>query len=156
MTIASAPAGSSPDEIEVYALYARMLDSWNRRSAADIAALFEPGGNVVGFDGSPLNGQAEIESTLRQIFDSQPTPPYVGKVREVRFLNPEVALLRAVVGMVAPGQSDINPALNALQTLVAVKRGGKWRIALFQNTPAQFHGRPEMVREMTEELRRLL
>ncbi len=41
-------------------------------------------------------------------------------------------------------------------TLVAVKSDGKWRILLFQNTPAQFHGRPELVQQMTEELRRLL
>jgi hypothetical protein len=26
------------------------------------------------------------------------------------------------------------------------------RIVLFQNTPAQFHGRPELVEEMTREL----
>jgi len=30
------------------------------------------------------------------------------------------AVLRAVVGMVPPGQSDLNPQLNALQTLVAM------------------------------------
>ncbi|TMB75962.1 MAG: DUF4440 domain-containing protein, partial [Chloroflexi bacterium] len=27
---------------------------------------------------------------------------------------------------------------------------------LFQNTPAQFHGRPELVQQLTEELRQLL
>jgi hypothetical protein len=32
----------------------------------------------------------------------------------------------------------------------------KWRIALFQNTPAQFHGRPELVQQLTEQLRQLL
>ena len=31
-----------------------------------------------------------------------------------------------------------------------------WRIALYQNTPAQFHGRPELSRALTEELRQLL
>jgi hypothetical protein len=63
---------------------------------------------------------------------------------------------RAVVGMVPPAQSDLNPAVNAIQTLVAAKRDGKWRIALFQNTPAQFHGRPELVQQLTEELRQIL
>jgi hypothetical protein len=28
--------------------------------------------------------------------------------------------------------------------------------ALYQNTPAQFHGRPELVQKMTEELQQLL
>jgi hypothetical protein len=39
---------------------------------------------------------------------------------------------------------------------VAAKRAGHWRIALFQNTPAQFHGRPELAKALTEELRQLL
>ena len=84
------------------------------------------------------------------------TAAYVGKVREVRFLTPAVALLRAVVGMLPHGQTDLNPATNAIQSLVAVKKDGNWRIALFQNTPAQFHGRPEAVEQLTEELRQLL
>ena len=80
----------------------------------------------------------------------------MSKVKSVRLLSPEVAILRAIVGMVPPGQSDLNPAVNAHQTLVAAKRDGTWRIAFFQNTPAQFHGRPELVQQMTEELRQLL
>ena len=40
--------------------------------------------------------------------------------REIRFLSADVALLRAVVGMVPPGQSDLRPELNAIQTLVGV------------------------------------
>ena len=62
-------------------------------------------------------------------------------------------MLRAVAGMVPAGQDDLLPALNAVQSLVAVQREGQWRIALFQNTPAAFHGRPEAVEALTEELR---
>ncbi|HZR44095.1 MAG TPA: SgcJ/EcaC family oxidoreductase [Ktedonobacteraceae bacterium] len=146
----------SPDETEVRALYRELLDSWNRRSADAYATLFVDDGNVIGFDGSQMNGQAEIASTLQQIFSDHVTAPYVSKVSDVRFLTPEVTVLRAIVGMVPPGQADINPAVNAIQTLVAIRRDGTWRISLFQNTPAQFHGRPELVQQMTEELRQLL
>jgi uncharacterized protein (TIGR02246 family) len=132
------------------------LEAWNRQDAAHFAALFDEDSNVVGFDGSQMNGPSEIESTLRQIFGDHRTATYVGKIRGVRFLVPEVAVLRAVVGMVPPGQSDLNPAVNAIQSLVAVKKEGRWRITLFQNTPAQFHGRPELAEALTEELRQLL
>jgi uncharacterized protein (TIGR02246 family) len=84
------------------------------------------------------------------------TATYVSKIRGVRFLAPEVAVLRAVVGMIPPGKKDLNPDANAIQTLVATKQEGQWRIAVFQNTPAQFHGRPELVEALTEELRQLL
>jgi uncharacterized protein (TIGR02246 family) len=144
------------DEADVRSLYERLLDAWNTRDAAAYAALFDDGANVVGFDGSQMTGRSEIETTLAQIFAHHETAPYVSKVREVRLLTPDVAILRAVVGMVPPGQTDINPAVNAIQSLTAVKRDGRWRIALFQNTPAQFHGRPELAQQLTEELRQHL
>ena len=146
----------SPAEIEIHALYRQLLDAWNKRSAGAFAALFTNDSNVVGFDGSQMTGPEEIASTLQQIFANHPTAAYVAKVRNVRFLAPDVAVLRAVAGMVPPGQSDLNPAVNAVQTLVAAKHDGKWRVVLFQNTPAQFHGRPELVQQLTEELRQLL
>jgi len=144
------------DEAEVRSLYQRLLDAWNKRDVAAYAALFEDRANVVGFDGSQMTGRSEIETTLAQIFAHHQTASYVSKVREVRFLTPDVAILRAVVGMVPPGQNDLNPAVNAIQTLVALRRDGRWQIALFQNTPAQFHGRPELAQQLTEELRQLL
>jgi uncharacterized protein (TIGR02246 family) len=146
----------SADETEVRAIYQQLLEGWNRRSADAMAEPFAEDGELIGFDGSQLAGRAEITSHLRQIFADHSPPAFVAKVRGVRLLGPEVALLRAVAGMVPPGQSDLDPNLNTHHTLVAVKREGKWRIALFQNTPAQFHGRPELVQKMTEELRQLL
>lgn len=152
----SQQGSASPDESEVRTLYRQLLDSWNKRDANAFAALFLEDGDSIGFDGSQLIGRAEINATLQQIFADHVTAPYLAKVRSVRFLTPDVAILRAVSGMVPPGQSDINPAVNAVHTMVAARCDGTWRIALFQNTPAQFHGRPELVQQMTEELRQLL
>jgi len=145
----------SGSDMEVSALYQQLLGAWNKRHAGDFTALFVEDGNLVGFDGSQIDGRAAIESEIHRIFTDHQTAAYVGKVREVRFLAPEVAILRAVSGMVSPGQSDLNPAVNTIQSLVAVKREDQWRIALYQNTPAQFHGRPELAEQLTEELRQL-
>ena len=146
------PFADSP----IAALYRQLLDSWNRRDASAFAALFADDGVSIGFDGSSMSGQAEIAATLGQIFADHITAAYIARVRDIRLLAPDVALLRAVVGMVPPGQPDINPAVNALQTLVVVLRVDEWRIALLQNTPAQFHGRPAMSEALTRELRELL
>jgi uncharacterized protein (TIGR02246 family) len=147
---------SATIETEVEALYHQLLRCWNKRDAAGMASLFTEPGNTVGFDGSQINGQAEISETIGQIFADHQTAAYLGKVREVRLLAADVALLRAVVGMIPPGESDIKAEVNAIQSLVAVKRGDDWRIELFQNTPAQFHGRPDLAEALTEELRQLL
>jgi uncharacterized protein (TIGR02246 family) len=146
----------SPHETEVRALYQQLLDAWNRRDAAGYAALFAEDGHAIGFDGSQHNGRARIAREIGQIFAHHQTGTYVGNVKEVQWLSPDVAILYAAAGIVPHGQTDINPAINALQTLVAAKNGGQWRIALLQNTPAQFHGRPELAQQLTEELRQLL
>jgi uncharacterized protein (TIGR02246 family) len=156
MTSSQPNIPETSDEAAIAALYAQLLDSWNRRDASAFAALFADDGVSIGFDGSSMSGQVEIAATLGQIFADHITAAYIARIRDIRLLAPDVAMLRAVVGMVPPGQSDINPAVNALQTLVVVLRADEWRIALLQNTPAQFHGRPEMAEALTRELRELL
>ena len=73
-------------------------------------------------------------------------------MREVRPLGENAALLHAAAGMPGASGEAINPAVNAVQSLVAERIDGEWRIALFQNTPAAFHGRPEAAAALTAEL----
>lgn len=147
------PALQTASEQQVCLLYHQLLACWNRRNAAGFAALFESSGSSVGFDGSSYSGRAEIESQLAIIFAHHPTPAFVGKIRTARLLTPESALVSAVASMVPEGQADIQPELNAVQSLVAIQQGGVWQIALFHNTPAAFHGRPHLSESLTAELR---
>lgn len=144
------------NEQHIMALYHQLLDAWNHKNARGMADLFAEDGEQIGFDGSLAIGQAEIYSHVAPIFEHHETPRFVSKVKRIRFLSSDIAILRAIAGMVPPGQSDINPQVNTQHTLVAVRMEDKWRIALFQNTPAQFHGRSELVDQMTAELRMLL
>jgi len=134
-------------------LYEQMLIAWNQQDAPAMAACFQEDGNLVGFDGTQADSRADIEDHLRPIFADHPTAAYVAKLREVRRLGSNVGILRAVVGMIPPGSDDINPAGNTIQTLVAVQNADGWRAALFQSTPAAWHGRPQDSADLTEELR---
>ena len=136
----------------VVALYTRLLESWNRRDAGGFAAQFAGHGTSVGFDGSPLEGRGAIATELGRIFRDHTPATYVARVRDVRTLAPGAILLRAVAGMVPPKESVLKPELNAIQSLVAVAEGSAVRVVLFQNTPARFHGRPELVQRLTAEL----
>jgi uncharacterized protein (TIGR02246 family) len=140
-------------EQAVLDLYEQLLTSWNERDASQYASRIADDGLVIGFDGSTMHGAADVEQQISAIFAHHQTAPYYWKVRSVRFLAPNIATLHAVVGMVPPGQSDINPAANAIQTMTAIERDGRWQIAIFQNTPAAFHGRPEVSEALTQELR---
>ena len=141
------------DEAVVRVLYHRLLDCWNARDAAGFAELFAADGSLVGFDGSQVNGRVAIDLHLKGIFAEHTPAAFLGIVREVRRLTEDVELLRAVAWMVPPGASDIKPEVNAVQTLIAVRKGNEWKLAMFHNTPAAFHGRPEAVQELTQELR---
>jgi uncharacterized protein (TIGR02246 family) len=136
-------------------LYRRLLDAWNARDADAFAELFAHDGVAIGFDGSQATG-GEIRDHLAPIFRDHPTAAYIAKTREIRSLGHDVALLRAIVGMVPPGADELNPETNALQSLIAAREEDRgWSIALFQNTPAQYHGRPELVAQHTAELERV-
>lgn len=141
---------------QIELLYQQLLTAWNHQDAHGMAKLFTEKGVQIGYDGSEVIGSVEIFSHLNPIFEDHPTAQFVSKVKEIRYLSSEAAILRAIAGMVPPGKSDINPQVNTHHTIVAIKNEGNWSIELFQNTPAQFHGRPELVEQMTEELRELL
>lgn len=143
-------------EVTVRLLYKNLLQFWNQADAKSYAALFAEDGSIVGFDGSQVNGRKKIEEHLAGIFANHKTASYISIVREVRFLNTDIILLRAVAGMVPPGKTNINPVTNVIQTAIFQKQEDTYRLALFQNTPAAFHGRPEDSEKLTNELGKAL
>jgi uncharacterized protein (TIGR02246 family) len=140
-------------ESAVRRLYSAILAGWNAHDAQAFAAPFAEDGTVIGFDGSEIVGRTAIAGTMAAIFADHATGSYVGIVRSVRPLGPGAALLRAISGVVPAGQRDLKPELNAMQSLVAQRDDSGWRVVLYQNTPAAFHGRPEAREAMAEELR---
>jgi uncharacterized protein (TIGR02246 family) len=139
-------------ENEVRALYDTLITAWNDHDGSAMAAPFAEDGVIIGFDGSVSSGSQAIGSEMANIFADHETGRYAVKVTSVRELGQHAVILRAIAGLVPPGRTAINPETNSHQSVVAERQHGQWRIVLFQNTPAQFHGRPSLVEEMTREL----
>jgi uncharacterized protein (TIGR02246 family) len=146
---------AGPPEAAVAALYEQLIDGWNARDGERFAAPFAESGTAVGFDGSEMNGRDTIAAELERVFEDHQTAAYVARVRALWLLRFDVALLRSVVGMIPADGSAVDRDKNAHQTVLAVKDGPQWRIVLLQNTPAQYHGRPELVDELTAELQQV-
>lgn len=123
---------------EMRALYLRLLRGWNDRDANTMADCFSDAGSMIGFDGSLAAGRTAIHAHLAPIFADHPTASYVAIIRSTREIG-STGILLADVGMVPPGATEINPAANARQTLVAAETDGQWQIELFQTTPAALH-----------------
>jgi uncharacterized protein (TIGR02246 family) len=145
----------SEDEAAVRARYGAIIDGWNADDAAAFAAPFARDGVVIGFDGSEIRGRKDVEAAMAAVFADHETGTYVGSVRSVRPLaGGDAMLLQAVAGVVPAGEDDLKPDLNSAQALVAERDAdGAWAVVLYQNTPAQYHGRPEAAAALTEELR---
>ena len=136
------PTSQSDDEAAVRGLYEQLMDGWNQGSGAAYAAVFTEDGDLIGFDGTHLKGRQEIAPFHQRLFETYlKGTRLVGQVTGGRFLSPDVALMHAVGGTVMRGKSKPSPARDSIQTLVAVKRGGEWRLAAFQNTRVRHMGR---------------
>jgi uncharacterized protein (TIGR02246 family) len=130
-----AAANDSADEAAVRALYQQLMDGWNQGSGDAFAAVFTEDGDLIGFDGTHFKGRQEIAPFHQRLFDKWlKGSRLVGEVEDVRFLSPEVALMHAVGGTVLRGKSEPVPERDSIQTLVATRQDGEWRLAAFQNT----------------------
>jgi uncharacterized protein (TIGR02246 family) len=130
-----AAANDSADEAAVRALYQQLMDGWNQGSGDAFAAVFTEDGDLIGFDGTHFKGRQEIAPFHQQLFDKWlKRSRLVGQVKDVRFLSPDVALMHAVGGTVMRGKSKPVPERDSIQTLVATRQDGEWRLAAFQNT----------------------
>lgn len=145
---------STADKNAIEDLYTAYLKAWNNRDAKALAALTTEDCLIIGFDGSTMRGSHEVENAIGQIFKDHQTSVYIGIVQDVRFLSDDVAVLSSHAGMVPRGQSTRKADVNTIQVLTAVRQSDEWKIATLQNTPAAFHGRPQMVTEFTAALQR--
>ena len=149
--------GSSYDEDAIRALYQQKIDGWNAGNGSEFAAPYTDDSDYIGFDGTYLKGRQEIASLHQMLFDKfVKGSRLVGKIRSIRFLTPAIAIVVAVGGTVMAGQSDIDPERNSSHMLVAMKQNAIWRFTAFQNSRAQFIGRPEEAQALTDDLRQLL
>lgn len=140
-------------EKEAIEQYRKVLRQWNERSANGFAAGFTENGIFIAFDGSLISGRKEIFSVMDEIFSNFPTAAYVHIVKDVYTVTPNVIHISAVVGMVAHGDTDITPTVNAVQIATVVRDNDEWLLSMLQNTPAAFHGRAELSQKLTDDLR---
>ncbi len=126
----------SAEEAAVRALYQQLMAGWNQGSGDAFAAVFTEDGDLVAFDGTHFKGRQEIAPFHQQLFDNKwmKGSRLVGEVKDVRFLSPDVALMHAVGGTVMRGKSEPSPERDSIQTLVATREDGEWRLAAFQNS----------------------
>jgi uncharacterized protein (TIGR02246 family) len=125
----------STDERAVRALYERLMEGWNQGSGAAFAEPLAADVDFVGFDGTCFKGREAVAAFHDPLLKTHlEGTRLVGEITSLRFLGPSVALMQARGGTIMRGEARPSPARDSIQTLVAVKDGGTWSLAAFQNT----------------------
>lgn len=130
--------GSATDEAAIRALVRKCVDGWNKGSGEAFAAQFAEESDYVVVNGMHLKGRVQNASLHQQIFDTvyKGTRLWV-RVKSIRFLKSDVALMHTVSRILKPGESDASPEPQAIQTWTVSKHGKEWRVDAFHNTPIQ-------------------
>jgi uncharacterized protein (TIGR02246 family) len=148
------------DEEAVRGVYQQLMDAWNAGSGERFAAGFREDGDLVAFDGIHFRGREQIAAFHQELFDRwMKGSRLVGDVEDVRFLSADVAVMHAVGNTIARGKSRPARERASIQTLVAVRDEGEWRLAAFQNTrvrPIGDNGRTFLAWAFFDRLWRLL
>jgi len=139
MINAQTPPNSSAAEAALRQIVQQVQDGWNAHDGKAFAAPFASDADYVVVTGARAKGREEIERGHTAIFSTFYKDSHnVATVKSIRFLRPDVAVVHVEWNLeVRPG-GEKYPAMN---TMVLTKEGGKWSIAVFQNTPIQTQGR---------------
>jgi len=123
------------DQETVAQLYQQLLDGWNRGDGAVFAAPFAEECEFIAFDGTHFTGRQELAEFHEELFAKwMRGTRLVGHVERVRFLVPDAATIYAVGGTILRNQHRPAPERDSLQTLVAQRQDGEWRLVAFHNT----------------------
>lgn len=123
------------DREAVTRLYQQLLDGWNRGDGAAFAAPFAEVCEFIAFDGTHFTGRQELAAFHEELFAKwMRGTRLVGHVERIHFLGPDAATIYAVGGTILRNQRHPAPERDSLQTLVAQRQDGEWRLVAFHNT----------------------
>lgn len=131
----SGTIGRAADEQLIRSIPDKIAAGWSKGDGRAIADVYAEGGTLVAGDGKVTQSRAEIARYHDQQFAAflKGTRLTV-EVKSLRFVSPDIAIMHTEGGILWPGEVQVAPRNRGVQSFVAVKNDGVWRITLFQNT----------------------
>jgi uncharacterized protein (TIGR02246 family) len=135
---------AADDRQAIEKLFADMYQAWADNDAPRYAACFEPDSDYIAFDGTHVHGRADNERLHRVLFQGILRGTRLeGGLVQLRPLTAEVVVAHATGAVLFPWQRELKKNRLSIQTLVLVKREGRWLAAAFQNTRVKPMPAPE-------------
>lgn len=129
-------APSSSDQVGIASLTQKVMAAWAYHDADSFADLFVEDGTMI-LPGIYRNGREEIRQYLAEAYQGRYKGTQVtGKPMSMRSLGPDAAILLSYGGVLESGESEVSSKGAVRASWLVVKRDGEWRLAAYQNTPA--------------------
>jgi len=122
----------------IYELVKHLETAWNNSDSRRYAEVFLEDADFITLFGTHYNGRDQVDANHRRIFDTvyKDSRNHFA-IESVRFVRPDVVMAFVLATM----ELKEGKTLTARPSLLLTKEGGKWRIAVLQNT-AVSAGRP--------------
>lgn len=118
------------------AIPARMNEAWNNGDATAFAADFADDAEFVAFEGTILEGRAQIVAYHQPFFDSilKGSRLVGGRVHFARVVEPGWGVVHHRVGVVMPGEDKPLASRDSMQLLVVRWQDEQWKVVALQNS----------------------
>lgn len=127
---------TSTREKEVLGVPLRLVAAWAKNDAAAVANVFTEDGTMILPGDVHKRGRAEIRAFMAAAYAGPFKGSGVtGRPVDIRFVAEDCALVRTHGGILAEGETEIDPELAVRSTWVLVKRDDEWQLAAYQNSP---------------------
>lgn len=122
-----------PDRTAVERIVIALQEAWNRHSAEEFAALFDPDGEYGAADGVVWRGRQKMHSALEALFDAESKESTATIADcEIKMLRPDFAVVRA--NWEITGDARRGERTSTRMLLVLKETHGDWLIISAQNT----------------------
>jgi len=118
------------------AIPAGMAEAWNNGDATAFAADFADDAKFVAFEGTILNGPAEITAFHQPIFDTllKGSRLVGNEVVFAQEIEPGWGVVHNRLGVIMPGENAPLPSRDSMQLIVVRLRHDRWEAVALQNS----------------------
>lgn len=124
------------DETAILRVLGGVYDAWDAHDADAFVADYTEDASAI-LPGSYRASREEIRQSMQAGFSSYlKGSTTTNKVRDIRFLNDDAAVVVSETNVVFPGETEGAAERASIATWVLTRRDGRWLLAAYQNSPA--------------------
>lgn len=128
-------ANQAQDRKEIEQLFEKLKRAWGKGDGEAYGACFSDHADYVTFQGEHLQGRKAIANVHQELWNGVLRGSTLdGEIAKIQFITPELAIFHGLGAVKMRWQKQAPKKRDSINTNVAVKQNGEWRIAAFQNS----------------------